>query len=119
MVSSSPRPVATDREFDQGFKQLLKKIFPEEEFKLRPLLEDHPVWRARHLLAPDLHPLWGIENGRRTVVIYSPQDLSCYWAQSEQSPFNSAVLKSIKIGQNVIDYVTSRKLPPDKLMEQW
>ena len=53
------------------------------------------------------------------MVIYSPQDLSCYWAQSEQSPFNSAVLKSIKIGQNVIDYATSRKLPPDKLMEQW
>ena len=37
-------------DFDAGFKELMKKIFPEEEFKLRPLSEDHPVWRAKHLL---------------------------------------------------------------------
>ncbi|HEX3447464.1 MAG TPA: DUF4159 domain-containing protein [Isosphaeraceae bacterium] len=102
-------------EFDQGFKQLMKEIFPEEEYKLRPLSEDHPVWRARHMLAPDLHPLWGIEHGCRTVVIYSPADLSCYWNQSEQSPLNTAVMKSIKVGQNVIDYATGREMPADKL----
>jgi hypothetical protein len=105
-------------EFDQGFKKLIKQIFPEEEYKLRPLSADHPVWRAKHQLAPDLHPLWGIDNGRRTVVIYSPQDLSCYWNQAAQSPLNPAVIKSIKIGQNVIDHVTNRTLPPDKLIEQ-
>src|SRR5262249_49026713 len=62
-------------DFDRGFKQLMKTIFPEEEYKLRPLSEEHPVWRARHLLSPDVHPLWGIEHGCRTVVIYSPADL--------------------------------------------
>ena len=97
----------------------MKKIFPEDEYALRPLSADHPVWRAKHLLAPDLHPLWGIDNGHRTVVIYSPTDLSCYWNQSEQNPLNTAVIKSIKVGQNVIDYVTSRKVPRDKLMEQF
>ena len=61
------------QEFDAGFKQLMKELFPEEEFKLRPLSDDHPVWRAKHLLYPDVHPLWGIEHGCRTVVIYSPQ----------------------------------------------
>ena len=30
----------------------MKKIFPEDEFKLRPLSEDHPVWRAKHRPAP-------------------------------------------------------------------
>ena len=59
-------------EFDTGFKRLVKEIFPEEEYRLRPLSPDHPVWRAKHLLSPEIHPLWGIEHGCRTVLIYSP-----------------------------------------------
>jgi hypothetical protein len=102
-------------EFDVGFKKLMTEIFPEEAYKLRPLSEDHPVWRARHLLSPDIHPLWGIEHGCRTVVIYSPADLSCYWNQLEQSATNPAVIKATKIGQNVIDYATGREMPADKL----
>jgi hypothetical protein len=104
-------------EFDQGFKKLIKQIFPEKEYTLKPLSADHPVWRAKHQLTPDLHPLWGIDNGRRTAVIYSPKDLSCYWNQAAQIPANLAVMSSIKIGQNVIDHVTNRTLPPDKLIE--
>jgi hypothetical protein len=106
---------APDMDFDQGFKQLMKEIFPEEEYKLRPLLEDHPVWRAKYLLNPEGHPLWGIEHGCRTVVIYSPWDLSCYWNQAETSPTNTGVVRSIKVGQNVIDYATGREMPADKL----
>ncbi len=106
------------KEFDQGFKQLMKEIFPEEEFALKPLSEEHPVWRAKNLLSPDIHPLWGIEHGCRTVVIYSPVDLSCYWNQSEHSPSNPAVVKAIKVGQNIIDYATGRELPADKLTER-
>jgi hypothetical protein len=102
-------------EFDQGFKKLMQVIFPEEGFKLRPLSEDHPVWRAKHLLTPDVYPLWGIEHGCRTVVIYSPKDLSCYWNQAEHSPTNTAVILATKIGQNVIDYATGKELPADKL----
>jgi hypothetical protein len=102
-------------EFDQGFKQLMVEMFPEPEYKLRPLSEDHPVWRARHLLSPDVHPLWGIEHGCRTVVIYSPMDLSCYWNQAETVPANTGVIKALKVGQNVIDYATGREMPADKL----
>ena len=102
-------------EFDRGFKLLMKEVFPEEEYKLRPLSEDHPVWRAKHLLNPDVHPLWGIEHGCRTVVIYSPWDLSCFWNQAEHSAAEPMVIKSIKVGQNVIDYATGREMPADKL----
>ena len=42
-------------------------------------------------------------------------DLSCYWNQSEHSPANTAVIKAIKVGQNVIDYATGREMPADKL----
>ncbi len=102
-------------EFDAGFKDLMIAIFPEEQFKLRPLSDDHPVWRAKHLLAPRAYDLWGIEHGCRTVVIYSRQDLSCFWNQAESSPVNPAVIKAIKIGQNVVDYATGREMPADKL----
>ena len=103
------------REFDDGFKRLMKEVFPEDEYKLRPLSEEHPVWRAKHLLTPEVYPLWGIEHGCRTVVIYSPKDLSCYWNQAERSPTNPAVILATKVGQNVIDYATGRELPADKL----
>jgi hypothetical protein len=102
-------------EFDAGFKRLMKELFPEDDKQLRPLPPDHPVWRAKHLLNPDIHPLLGIEYGCRTVVIYSPWDLSCFWNQSETSAANPAVLKAIRVGQNVIDYATGKEMPADKL----
>ncbi|MGP0067778.1 MAG: DUF4159 domain-containing protein, partial [Isosphaeraceae bacterium] len=104
------------KQFDKGFRLLMSEIFPEEEFQLRPLSPEHPVWRAKHLLSPEVHPLWGIEHGCRTVLIYSPTDLSCYWNQSEHNPVNTAVIRSIKVGQNVIDYATGREMPADKLV---
>jgi Domain of unknown function (DUF4159) len=104
-----------DRNFDAGFRRLMTEIFPEEEYKLRPLSEDHPVWRARREINPNIHPLWGIEHGCRTVVIYSPKDLSCFWNQAERDPANPAVQKAIWVGQNIIDYATGREMPADKL----
>ncbi len=105
-----------DREFDRGFRQLIQEIFPPPEFTLRPLSPEHPVWRARYLLSPEVHPLWGIEHGCRTVAIYSPRDLSCYWNQMENSQTNPAVIAATKIGQNVVDYATGREMPADKLV---
>jgi Domain of unknown function (DUF4159) len=102
-------------EFDQGFKRLVKEIFPEDEYRLRPLSPEHAVWRAKYLLNPEIHPLWGVEHGCRTVLIYSPQDLSCYWNQVERSPTNPAVIKAFRVGENVIDYATGREMPADKL----
>jgi hypothetical protein len=101
--------------FDEGFRALMKEMFPEPEYELHPLADDHPVWRAKWKLTPDVHPLWGIEHGCRTVVIYTPADLSCYWNQMEVQPDNPAVVKANRVGQNVVDYVTGRELPADKL----
>jgi len=103
--------------FDRGFKKLMEEVFTDKQEQLRTLADDHPVWRARHLLSFEIHPLWGISRGGRTAVIYSPKDLSCYWNQSERSPANPAVIRAIQVGQNVIDYVTGRKLPADKLSD--
>jgi Domain of unknown function (DUF4159) len=105
-----------EQEFDRGFRQLIKQIFPEEEYQLRPLPPEHPIWRARWELDPNRHPLWGIEHGCRTVAVYSPKDLSCYWNQLERYAKNPAVDNAIKIGQNVVDYATGREMPADKLV---
>ena len=104
-----------DPDFDQGFRDLMKEVFPETEYKLHPLAKEHPVWRQKHDLTPEVHPLWGIEHGCRTVVIYSPKDLSCFWNQLETQPAQPAVIKATKVGQNIIDYATGREMPADKL----
>ena len=102
-------------EFDRGFRALMKDVFPEPQYELHPLAEDHPVWRTKHRLTPDIHPLWGIDYGCRTVVIYSPEDLSCFWNQMESAGGNAAVVKATRVGQNVVDYATGREMPADKL----
>ncbi len=91
----------------------MEKLFPESKLDL--LREDHAVWRSRYPLKPDIHPLLGITHGCRTVVIYSPEDLSCYWNQSETNPANPAVIKALRVGQNVVDYATGKEMPADKL----
>jgi len=93
----------------------MTELFPGDQLSLRPLAENHPIWKAKHQLSPTVHPFWGIERGGRTVVVYSPRDLSCYWNQSERDAASPAVIKAAKVGQNVIEYATSGKVPPDKL----
>jgi hypothetical protein len=101
--------------FDRGFRELIREILPEPEYDLHPLPPEHPIWRSKYELDPNAHPLWGIEHGCRTVVIYSPEDLSCYWHHLEAQPGHPRVIRAARMGQNIIDYVTGRELPADKL----
>ena len=102
-------------EFDNGFRTLMKLVFPEPQYALHKLPKEHPVYRTRHLLNAELSPLEGIEYGCRTVVIYSPTDLSCCWNQMENSPENPAVILASRVGQNIVEYATGHVLPADKL----
>jgi hypothetical protein len=105
-------------DFDEGFRKLMTELIPANQEGLRPLPADHPIWRARHRLTPEVYPLHGVRRAARTAVIYSPKDLSCYWNQAGRAPSNPAVLTAIKVGQNIVDYVTNRELPPDKLSDR-
>ena len=98
-------------EFDEGFKREIKRIFPEEDRELRPLTADHPIRTGPHGPVPITYTLWGVQSGGRTVVVYSPKDLSCYWNQAARFPANPAVITAIKVGQNVVDYATGRTVP--------
>ena len=101
-------------EFDRGFRRLMEKLFPESTSSIY-FARITRSGGSRFPLNPDIHPLLGITHGCRTVVIYSPEDLSCYWNQSETNPANPAVIKALRVGQNVVDYATGQEMPADKL----
>jgi hypothetical protein len=86
----------------------------------------HPIWRTEERVAPDqMRPLWGIDFGCRTSVVYCPPvksggvkpSLSCLWELSRagrsQKP-SPAVQKQIDAGLstgiNVLAYATNREL---------
>ena len=59
--------------FISRFEELMGRVFPEPEYRLRELGPEHPVWQAEEKIPPEhLRPLWGIEYGCRTSVIYVP-----------------------------------------------
>jgi len=112
--------------FDSGFRRLMDDAFPEPEYKLRLLEREHPIWYAEEKIDPQqLRPLWEIEFGCRTSVIYVPPgppqgprpSLSCLWELSrpgrgvKYSPVVQAqVDAALSLGINVLAYATNREL---------
>lgn len=112
--------------FDRGFRELMKKVFPEPEYRFHLLPPEHPIWRAEERVDPaHMRPLLGIEFGCRTSVVYVPADtserdipsLSCLWELSRggrEIKYADAVQRQINaamsIGINVMTYATNREL---------
>lgn len=103
--------------FDQGFRQLIKRVFPEPQYELRLLPPEHPVWRAEEPIDPQKVPLWGLEAGCRTSVMYCPTDVSCYWELAGAGPgesvpprFRADIITANSIGINVLAYATNREV---------
>jgi hypothetical protein len=112
-------------DFEDGFRQLVQRIFPEGDAELKPLPADHPVYRSEHLLEQDTVELWGVDVGCRTSIIFSPDDLSCLWDKwvrvnppgrdgAAALNLRAQVTRATRIGVNVIAYATGRE-PPKKL----
>lgn len=113
-------------DFDRGFRRLLELVFPEPEYRLRPLPPSHPIWRAEEPVPPEqLRPLWGMEFGCRTSLVYAPPDpperprpsLSCLW-ELMRTGRDDTLAKSVEaqvdagraIGINILAYATNRQL---------
>ena len=103
-------------EFDAGFRELMREVFPEEEFALEPLPPDHPVWTIEEPVKPEL-PISGIDVGCRTAVVYCPFDVSAYWEldrlgreRPELAGVNDALVTARNIGLNVLGYATGREV---------
>ena len=115
--------------FDTGFRELMREAFPEPEYKLRLLEKEHPIWYAEEKVDPSqMRPLWGIEFGCRTSVVYAPPDpprdprpsLSCLWEVSRPGRGEKKYVRSVQsqidaalsLGINVLAYATNRELKP-------
>ena len=98
--------------FRDDFKELMKTIFPDNE--LVPVPADHPVWYAsgKFVLSKEdqkKFPLYGIQQGCKWVVMYSPNALAGYYEanQFQADPGKTA----FQLGANVIAYATGRGAP--------
>ena len=104
--------------FEAGFRKLMSDVFPESQYGLRLLPPEHPIWRAEETVDPEfVRPLWGIDIGCRTSVVFCPDDLSCYWelarrGRVERLParVRAEVEACRAIGVNVLAYATNREL---------
>jgi hypothetical protein len=105
--------------FDEGFRQLMRAVFPEEEHQLQQITPGHHIWRMQDLVRPEspyVGRLWGIEYGCRTCVVYCDQDLSCYWELAQPGrwshypePVTQHIADALAIGVNVLTYATNRE----------
>ncbi|HEV8061783.1 MAG TPA: DUF4159 domain-containing protein, partial [Gemmataceae bacterium] len=99
------------KEFDAGFRELMREIFPDHT--LRPLPAEHPIWRAHAFVPPGSISLEGIDYGCKTVVVYSPQDLSCYWEGNLSKEGRGQL--AFRLGGNIIAYATGMEPPKARL----
>jgi hypothetical protein len=105
--------------FDKGFRKLMREVFPEEEYQLRLVEPNHPIWRMEEIIRPDspyVGKLWAVEYGCRSCVVFSTEDLSCYWELAHPArrttyppPVAQHVSDALAIGVNVLTYATNRE----------
>jgi Domain of unknown function (DUF4159) len=107
--------------FEEGIRNLAARIYASGDAQLKRLPPEHPIYRAEYPLDPEGIELWGVDFGCRTSFVYSPQDHSCLWDKWSFQPvpkrtakFNALLLRSMRVGVNVVAYATGRA-PYDKL----
>lgn len=115
--------------FEDGFKELIRQMYPPTEASLKKLDGAHPVYRSEYRLfdkesgEPTVE-LWGVDVGCRTSIMYAPDDLACLWDKwtSFELPkrpreLTTMITKSTQAGVNVVAYVTGREII-NKLQQQ-
>jgi len=107
--------------FDQGFRELITRMFPSGDYQLRKLNKTHDVYRSESVFLSDPPELWGVDFGCRTAIMYAPYDHSCRWnkwmrndSARTNNDIRGQIAKSIQLGVNVVAYATGRELR-DKL----
>jgi hypothetical protein len=101
------------KNFDEGFRKLMKRLFPDNP--LRKLPATHAIWRSHAVVPPGSFNLEGIDYGCKTVVVYSPEDLSCSWENNDEKSERGRL--AFRLGGNIIAYATGMEPPLPKLTE--
>ncbi|HVS35628.1 MAG TPA: DUF4159 domain-containing protein [Gemmataceae bacterium] len=98
--------------FGPKFRDLMKQIYPDADLKL--LDASHPIYSASGRASdPADFPLYGIERGCKTIVVYSPKAISGYWEANDVKSDKGA--KAFRLADNVIAYATGLEPPRPKL----
>jgi hypothetical protein len=102
-----------DSTFNKEFRTLMKAVTGSD---LAPLGANHPVWTAAgdkfRVKDRGFYPLEGIQQGCKTVVVYSPRALSGYWENNDTKSFRGE--NAFHIAANVVAYATGMELPKDR-----
>ena len=97
--------------FGPKFRDLMKHIYPDADLKL--LDDSHPIYSASgHASHAADFPLYGIERGCKTIVVYSPNALSGYWEANDATSDKGK--KAFQLADNVIAYATGLEPPRQK-----
>jgi hypothetical protein len=101
--------------FDKDFRALVDRMFGKDS--LQKLPESHPVWRAsgKFSVNPNLFPLYGVSQGCKTVLIYSPNAIAGYWEANDQKTEKGKA--AFELGANIIAYATGLAKPKPRLTE--
>src|SRR5262245_23403867 len=108
--------------FDEGLRDLVRRLHPPPEASLKKLTAEHPVYRSEFNLLDETTglptvELWGVDVGCRTNIIYSPDDLSCLWDKwtgyevaGRPPPLAAMIARATRAGANVVAYATGRRI---------
>ncbi len=99
--------------FARGLKELV-----EDElwagYELEKLEGTHPVWTSFFPVPPgEPYELQGLKMGCKTVLIFSPQDLSCQWESNKPDTGRGQI--AFRLGTNIVAYATGREPPRPRL----
>lgn len=89
--------------FEAGFKAFAQKIFPD--YPMTRIDKAHPFYRLMFSVKDTQRPLYGIDAGCRTAIVYSPKDLSCAWEKGDLTKD----LDAFQLGANIAAYVTGKE----------
>ncbi|MCS7271052.1 MAG: DUF4159 domain-containing protein, partial [Gemmataceae bacterium] len=108
-----------DRDFAASFKELMRELFPDNQFRRMP--PDHAIWSILAGITPlDFPELEVLERGCRTVCVFSPKPLAGYWEEAKYMPKDSRHPanrgeKAFCLARNIVAYATGLELPKPKL----
>ena len=102
-------------EFDADFRTMCKEMFPDNPLVLLP--DSHAVWLAsgKFAVPPTEFPLWGIQQGCKTILMYSPKPISGYWEANSTNIGKG--FTAFQLGANIIAYATGLEAPKPRLTE--
>ena len=102
-------------QFDVEFRRLVKELFPDNELVRLP--DGHPIWTAsgKFLVDPAEFPLYGISQGCKTVLVYSPKPIAGYWEENRFTEGRGR--EAFRLGANIIAYATGMEAPKPRLTE--